>query len=202
MRHGSTRDLFRMIGASNHTKYERAQNDYYSTDPKALESLLRFETFNHNVWEPACGGGALSEVLKSHGYNVLSTDLIDRGYGIGNIDFLTDDVRGVIGDGQFDGDILTNPPYTCDLSFVKRALELVPEGHKVTMLLKLSFLEGQKRQKFYKTAPPKYVYVAVRRTKCFKNGEVIDTQAGAMAFAWFIWEKGFTGEPTIRWFND
>lgn len=59
---------------------EREKNDYYATHPKAMEQLLKYETFNKNIWEPACGEGNLSEVLKAAGYNVYSTDLIDRGY--------------------------------------------------------------------------------------------------------------------------
>lgn len=60
---------------------EREKNDYYATDPKAMYKLLEFETFDKNIWEPACGEGNLSEVLKEKGYNVYSTDLINRGYG-------------------------------------------------------------------------------------------------------------------------
>ena len=58
----------------------REINDYYATDPGAMVDLLKYEEFNKNIWEPACGEGNLSEVLKAHGYNVYSTDLIDRGY--------------------------------------------------------------------------------------------------------------------------
>lgn len=24
---------------------------------------------------------------------------------------------------------------------------------------------------------------------------------GGKAYAWFVWEKGYTGHPEIRWFN-
>lgn len=64
-------------------------NEYYATHPTVTLDLLRVESFYHHIWEPACGGGFISEPLKDNGYNVLSTDLIDRGYGNGNIDFLS-----------------------------------------------------------------------------------------------------------------
>ena len=51
--------------------------------------LLKVESFHHYVLEPACGGGFISQPLMDNGYDVLSTDLIDRGFGNGNIDFLT-----------------------------------------------------------------------------------------------------------------
>ena len=41
------------------------------------------------VWECACGEGHISKVLESHGYNVVSTDLVYRGYGrLNPCDFL------------------------------------------------------------------------------------------------------------------
>lgn len=81
--------VFTTIGASNHSEKERHKDDYYATDPKAVELLLENETFNHSIWECACGEGHIAKVLESNGYHVISTDLIDRGYGTGGIDFLT-----------------------------------------------------------------------------------------------------------------
>lgn len=77
---GNAKSIFTRNGASNHTEEERQPEDYYATEPKAVEILLENETFKNDVWEPACGGGHISKVLKKHGYNVLSTDIIDRGY--------------------------------------------------------------------------------------------------------------------------
>lgn len=80
---------FTTMGASNHSDRIRPKEDYYATDPKAVELLLENETFNHSIWECACGEGHIAKVLESNGYSVISTDLIDRGYGEGGIDFLT-----------------------------------------------------------------------------------------------------------------
>ena len=189
--------VFVTIGASNHSSANREVNDYYATDPVALELLLEKETFSENVWECACGEGHLSEVLKQHGYNVLSTDLIDRGYGNGGVDFLTD-VR------QFDGDIITNPPYKYAKEFVEHAIQSVTYGHRVCMFLRLNFLEGKSRRKLFETAPPEYIYVSSQRINCCKNGDFSKERranSSAVAYAWFIWRKGFCGETTVRWFN-
>ena len=75
--------IFTPLGASNHSLTDREDNDFYATDPRALELLLELEEFDPFVWECACGKGHLSEVLKKHGHIVKSTDLIDRGYGVG-----------------------------------------------------------------------------------------------------------------------
>lgn len=145
---GNSKSTYTMLGASNHSDHEREDNDFYATDPKALELLLDLEEFDPFVWEPACGKGHLSEVLKKRGYIVRSTDLIDRGYGTGNVDFLKTD-------SPFNGDIITNPPYKYAQEFVEHALSLIQEGNRVAMFLKLTFLETEGRAKLFGTAPPK-----------------------------------------------
>ena len=67
------------LGAHNECKEEREEHDYYATDPIAGELLLEIEKLNNNIWECACGEGHLAKVFQNHGFNVLSTDLIDRG---------------------------------------------------------------------------------------------------------------------------
>ena len=76
-----SRKVFKPIGSSNHTPDERAEHDYYATDPQAVEMLLEMETFAPVIWEPACGEGHISKVLQAHGHEVISTDLIYRGFG-------------------------------------------------------------------------------------------------------------------------
>ena len=132
--------IFTTLGASNHALEEREQHDYYATDPKAVELLLELEQFSPVIWEPACGEGHISKVLQAHGHEVISTDLVYRGFGDPEpLDFLTETLEG------FEGDIITNPPYSMGLEFVQKALESVRPGGKVAMFLKVQFLEGQKR---------------------------------------------------------
>lgn len=194
---GNSKSTYITLGASNHTDKEREINDFYATEPKALELLLDLETFSRDVWEPACGEGHLSKVLEDKGFNVYSSDLIDRGYGIGGVDFLKHDK-------PFDGDIITNPPYKFAKEFVEKAIDVVTDGHKVAMFLKLQFLEGKARRKIFENTPPKTIYVASSRLLCAKNAEFERMKQGggsAVAYAWFIWEKGYKGETIVRWFN-
>lgn len=200
---GNKKSTFTMLGASNHSEKEREQNDFYATDPNALEIFLKalerdgFK-LHKRIWEPACGMGHLSKVLESKGYDVLSTDLIDRGYGLAdeNTNFLNSDVYSDI---KFEGDVLTNPPYKYAKEFVETALNKINYGNYVIMFLKIQFLEGQNRRKFFDKYPPKYVYVNSARQLCAMNGEFHKYNATALCYCWFIWEKGFKGEPIIRW---
>lgn len=184
---------FVTLAASNHSEGEREENDYYATDPKAVEMLLDVESFNPRIWECACGEGHISEVLKNHGYNVWSTDLIDRGYGDVK-DFFSFNAQ--VKDKT---DIITNPPYRYAKEFVEHALEIVQEGCKVAMFLKIQFLEGRARKALFDKYPPKKVYVFSSRVNCAKNGEFEKYKSSAVCYAWFVWVKGFKGSPTIDW---
>ena len=112
-------------------------DDFYIDENSTI--LLEVENFSEHVWECACGGGHLSDVLKAHGYDVKSSDLIDRGYeGTEIKDFLLvtqDDIKN-----DHTRDIITNPPYKFTKEFVEHALELSPEGTKIAMFLKIQFL--------------------------------------------------------------
>lgn len=168
-----------------------------------------------DIWECACGQGNLSEVLKRRGYNVVSSDLIDRGYGNIELDFLSFELPKYqipILDNPFyptefvNGptiplslDILTNPPYRYALDFVKHSLEIQENGYHTIMLLKIQFLEGKERYRFFQENPPKFVYVHSERQKCAINNNFENVKSSAVCYAWFIWEKGFKGDTIVRW---
>jgi len=191
---GNKKSTFVTLAASSHTDKEREKNDYYATEPKAMDLLLEKEKFNANIWECACGEGHLSKQLIHNGYKVYSTDLIDRGFGIGGIDFLQQTKI-------FDGDIITNPPYKYAKEFILKSLNLIPTGNKVAMFLKIQFLEGKARKKMFLKYPPKTIYVSSSRLKCAINGEFKKVKSSAVAYAWFIWQKGFMSDPIIKWIN-
>lgn len=192
-------NLFITLGATNHTDKEREKNDFYATDPVAIDVLLNEGgvKLNNPVWECACGNGLLSERLKEYGYDVYSSDLIYRDYGVGGVDFfkVTD---------PWNGDIITNPPYKYAQEFVEHALNLVTPGHQVIMFLKLQFLEGKKRKELFQKCPPKYLFVSSSRILCAKNAEFERMKAGggsAVAYGWYLWEKGYTGDTVVKWIN-
>lgn len=194
---GNSNSIYKTLGASNHTDKEREKHDFYATEPKAMDLLLEQEEFNKNIWECACGTGCLSEQLIKKNYIVKSTDLIDRGYGIGGVDFLKQTE-------MWNGDIITNPPYKYAVDFIYKALELIPDGNKVAMFLKIQFLEGKSRRKLFDKYPPKTIYVSSSRLLCAKNAEFEKMIAGggsAVAYAWYVWEKGFNGDTVVKWIN-
>lgn len=182
---GNSQAAFVTFGAEGHATHERAEHDYYATEPRAVELLLEQEQF------------APTMVLIEHGHGVISTDLIDRGYGTGGVDFLTCDARIM----RVPYDIITNPPYKYSTEFAEKALELVADGQKVAMFLKLTFMESKKRKLFFQKYPPRTVYVSSGRLMCGFNGQFHMHSGRAIAYAWYVWKKGFKGDPVIRWIN-
>lgn len=199
---GNKNSIFKCLGASNHTEKEREKNDFYATSPVALEKLMN-ESNGYQlpsvVYEPACGNGCLSEVLAKSGRKVYSYDIVDRGYGDGVRDFLNtkclpDDCKC----------ILTNPPYSMAMEFVLHSLKLLPENGICAMFLKTTFLEGKRRfDKLFSVNPPRYIFQFVQRVLCAKNGDFDGMVRGgggsAVSYAWFIWEKGYGGDPVVKW---
>ncbi len=195
---GNKNSIYKTLGASNHTDKEREEWDYYATEPKAMEVLLEVEKFNKDIWECAAGELHLVNVLREHDYNVRYSDIINRtDEDMEIIDFLTYQ-------GTWNGDIITNPPYKYAQEFIEKSLEIIPKGNKVAMFLKIQFLEGKKRKELFQKYPPKVIYVSSSRLLCAKNGEfekMIQGGGSAVAYAWFVWEKGYKGDTVIKWIN-
>ena len=172
----------------------RAKHDYYATHPDSVKALLKVEEIVYPALEPACGEGHISKMLNG---TVVSTDLIDRGYGLGNVDYLK---LTKLCDYNT---IITNPPFNLFQEFLEQSLKIATR--KVIFFGKLQALEGQKRATYLQTTPLKTVYVFKKRQQPLRNGSEIDSLTGkkwassTMAFAWFVWEIGYEGKPQIEW---
>lgn len=177
----------------------RVPFDFYTTPPEATRALLSVETFDGSIWEPACGDGRISRVLKNGGHTVVSTDLINRGYGIAGIDFLKEtDARAT--------HIVTNPPYGSGLAdkFIGKALVLTRRtGGKVAMLLDLTALCHPTRHARFIASPPAVIY-ALDQLVCVPNGEATRVQFMARAdrrYCWMVWKPGHSGRSAFWWLS-
>lgn len=177
-------------GFHNNSQYDREQNDFYATSPVALEKLLAKEDFD-NVWECACGTGNLSEVLVRHGIHGLSSDLVDRGYGK-QINFLDNDI-------DWDGDIITNPPYKIATEFVYEAIRKLKDGRRLAMFFPQRYLSSKVRYKLFTQYPPQLVYAFSGRVSCALNNNFGTHSNSAVDYLWIIWKKGFAGDTILRW---
>lgn len=163
--------------------------DFYPTPAWATRALIDNEPFEGEIWEPACGDGAMAKVLADKGNPVFASDLYDRGFGEVGIDFLASE--------RATDNIVTNPPYNSAEGFVAAAHRLTKR--KFALLLRLAFLEGANRQRtIFTTAPPARVWVFSERITFYPAGAV-QKGSGTTAYAWFVWDKMHAGHTELRW---
>ena len=164
--------------------------DFYATPHWATFALIDNEPIHGEVWECACGDGAMTEVMEDAGIPVTSTDLYDHGFGEVGHDFLTATRRSP--------NIITNPPYYNAESFVAQGLELADK--KFALLLRLAFLEGKNRVRtIFHTRPPSRVWVFSERITFYPKGAE-RKGSGTTAYAWFVWDRDHQGQTELCWF--
>lgn len=191
---GNTKSVFTTIGASNHSDKIRPAFDFYASPSSIITSLLQKHSIPYlPIWECASGENNLVYPLEQVGYKVITSDIVERNAPIDYVeDFLqTKELRAPI--------ILTNPPYREAKEFILHSIEL---GAKyVYMFLKTTFLEGQERYNdLFSKYPPKEIWVFSKRVQVALNNDPEEfKKSSAVSYSWFIWEKGFTGDPTIHW---
>ncbi|MBZ9748204.1 hypothetical protein LB516_23495 [Mesorhizobium sp. CO1-1-7] len=165
--------------------------DYFPTPAWATHALMENETFTGEIWESACGDGAMSRVLETRGNPVRSSDLYNRGFGEAGIDFNIAKMRA--------DNIVTNPPYNSAESFVRSGVKLA--RNKFALLLRLAFLEGANRANtIFAESPPARVWVFSERITFYPAGAV-QAGSGTTAYAWFVWDKSSPAKTELKWFQ-
>ncbi|MBB5576970.1 MULTISPECIES: hypothetical protein [Rhizobium] len=163
--------------------------DFFPTPGWATHALMDNEHFAGDVWEPACGDGAMAKVIEEYGNPVFASDLYDRGYGKAGVNFLEAD--------HIAENIITNPPYNSAEGFV--ASGTAKSRRKFAMLLRLAFLEGANRQRtIFKDTPPARVWIFSERITFYPSGSV-QKGSGTTAYAWFVWDKDHHGSSELKW---
>ena len=169
------------------------KDDLYETPAVAVHALLRVETLPPRLWEPAAGRCAIVNILRGHGHEVLASDLVVYGdtTHLPRRDFLLEHKAP-------DGcqAIITNPPYKLADQFVRHALGLVP---RVVMLLRLAFLESERRADLIERSGLARVHVFGRRLPMMHRDQWTGPKANSgMAFAWFCWDRAHTGPTELH----
>ena len=196
-------DVIQILGGANHDTV-REDEDFYATLTMAVQKLI--DAFGLElsrdkcILDPCVGKGHILKPFRDVGYTVEGTDLIKR-------NDLWDNSIVYPGEHDFlkrsepihDSNIVTNPPYKICLDFAKKGIELVDDNRYMCMLLKIQFLETKARYEFFKEYPPKYIYVFVNRIGCIPGGETDENKSSAICYAWYIWQKGYAGDPMVRW---
>jgi len=165
--------------------------DFFPTPTWATFALIDNERLSGDVWECACGDGAMSKVLEQGARDVASSDLYDRGYGDPGVDFLKTKRKA--------DNIVTNPPYNAAEGFVRNGAKLAKR--KFALLLRLAFLEGANRANtIFAQTPPSRVWVFSERITFYPAGAVRQG-SGTTAYAWFVWDKDAPSGTELKWFK-
>jgi hypothetical protein len=165
--------------------------DFFRTPRWATFALTDKEKFTGDIWECACGDGAMSRILAMNGNQVESSDLYQRGFGEPHIDFLNAERRA--------SNIVTNPPYNSGEGFVAAGLK--KSDRKFALRLRLAFLEGANRANtIFSRSPPSRVWVFSERVTFYPAGAEVKG-SGTTAYAWFLWDKDAVGSTELKWFK-
>ena len=178
--------------------YDRLPHNFYATPNWVTEALLKHVTLQSSVWEPCCGDGAMARVLERAGHNVVATDLVDRGYGRGEIDCFqcTAFPPGC-------RTMVTNPPYGDGGEFVRstnaslamqkvvrHALDLTVRANgQLALLVRFQWMAGKKAAALISSGPLSRVVVLTKRIQWFDKGE--DTNAAQHHHAWLFWDCSY-----------
>jgi hypothetical protein len=190
--------LTRLSHAANPGRHHLVERgaDLYETPPEAVDALLKVETLPAGaIWECACGPGAIARVLRDAGHQVWSTDLVDYGspdQDQSGIDFLMEHGSAPF----YIGSILSNPPYKLADHFVRHALLLCP---RVIMLLRLAFLESERRSAILESGWLRRVHVFRKRLpRMHRHGWDGPRASSSIAFAWFVFDRTNPGPTELR----
>lgn len=188
--------------------FERRAGDHYCTEPRCTRVLLNAVALPHIIWEPACGKGDISEVLEEAGHTVMSTDLINHGYGAGGVDFLLDNASTHCRKPKAQG-IVTNPPYghqgRLAEDFIERGLDIIiPNAGVMCLLLRLAFLAGKskKRRKIMHDCPQfgGVVLLPFRPywDESWREGAPPAKASPFIDYFWGIWDARHRGGTTVE----
>ena len=188
---------FKQLGT--HSESPREENDFYSTDPQAVRDLVRMLSENNipipkDIVETSVGQGHIAREFEKLGCRITAYDIVDRGYpGTIVLDYLkvTQLPEGCM--------IVENTPFKLTVEFLKHSLSLMKPGQYICSLQKIQFLEGQSRKNFFQENPPEFVFVFSKRTITYRNGDMEKYKSSALCYCWFIFRKGYKGDPRIKW---
>lgn len=161
--------------------------------PIAAEHLLEIEALPTLIWEPCAGECHLADVFSAHGFHVRKSDIVQRRQDVEKLDFL-------LCKDKWDGAIITNPPFKFAVPIIRHALEIMEDGNKLCLFMRILFLESLERQALFKEFPPVRVWISSKRISCAKNGDFKTKAQNAQGYAWYVWVKGYKGVTTLGWF--
>jgi len=163
-------------------KEDRRELDFYPTPPEVTIALMDFLKLKPcKVWECACGNGAMADVIKTYGHEVIETDLNT------GIDYLKTE-------GKADA-IITNPPFNLSAEFIEKALN---EADVVAMVLKSQYWHAKGRIELFQKYKPSFILPLTWRPDfLYQEREKGKSGSPTLEIIWTVWIKGNTDSKYI-----
>ncbi|MBB98342.1 MAG: hypothetical protein CML67_02210 [Rhodobacteraceae bacterium] len=167
--------------------------DFFPTPPWATRALMlmlfdflprislgRNQWRMETAWDPCCGAGHMSGVLRETFSTVHESDV--HPYGQDTVlDFLDTEFCA---DPDLDA-IVMNPPFNKAAAFVRHALSHRPAI--VAALVRSNWIEGKTRYAtLFRDRPPTAVFQFVERVPMVAGRWAINART-ATSYAWFVW---------------
>jgi len=170
------------------TPNERVKHDFYVEPAWCVRGLFSAVSFDGAIHDPACGTGTILKVCKELGYVCAGSDI----RGAPSWDFISDAPFTV-------SNIISNPPFNLAEPFIRKAWAVTTK--KVAFLMPLSFLESARRKKLFTDCPLSRVIVSRSRISMPPAYVTTKWKGGVRAFAWYVWDHDYEGEPRLAWFD-
>ena len=174
-----------VAGQYGRMDHPRHAADLYETPALAVEMLLRHTVLHGPVLEPSAGRGAIVRELRRHGLQVHAADLHDHqaearlGIETG-INFLsTTSMSGC-------RSVVMNPPFKDADAHVRHALQLLPDGGTLAVLLRMTWIAAKARADLLKHC---HTAIIAGRLKMLPPGAQDRGHGGTTDFAWFIMSR-------------
>lgn len=204
------------------SRFDANPNDLYITPPAlasyALTQVSRMGMEPSQVLDPGCGTGVWGNVSRmmwpeAYLYGVEKHDELARMAKHSNkyttifVEDFVNETPLPIGEPKFDL-VMGNPPYSgprreplAELFVLKSLAHLKPNGILI-FLLKTEFLNTYGRyQAIFKTQPYRYV-IALNPPRIPFRPDVNGKKTNSIDYSLFIWEKGWQGEPKVRYSDE
>ena len=171
-----------------------APQSWYWESPEVTHQLLNEVTFRGPVHDPCCGSGRIPIAAREFGYEATGSDIVDRGFGTGGVDFFADMTPRVT--------LIFNPPSgrrqdpTLVNRFILHAIEVAEE---VAAIVPVPMQCGLwRRDNLNRLHPPRHVLALSDRPSMPPGGTDIKAKGGTMDYCWIVWHRGYRGSTAWR----
>ncbi len=171
--------------------WQREEHEHYVEPAWCSRRLFDVETFIGAIDDPFCGFGMIPRSAANAGHDITSSDIVDRGYGHGDIDFFESTWT--------QDNIVSNPPFDQFRRAAEHALTL--SSRKVAMIWLVRTLPAAR---WLRDTPLVRIWFLTPRPSMPPGHTIMAGKkpgGGKQDFCWLVWDKAQTVPATVGWLH-